>query len=213
MIETRWWLIRHAPVTAHGGRIYGARDLPCDTSSRRVFRRLAERLPEGAVWVTSHLTRTHQTADAILQEMAPDPLPERLSEPALGEQDFGDWQGMTHEELAGIRDGAWHRFWLAPAHERPPGGESFEDLTERVNTAVARLNERYRGRNIVAVTHGGTIRAKLALALGLSPERALAFEIANCSLSRLDFIEGATGSHAAETTGAWRVGHVNLLSD
>ena len=210
MSDTRWWWIRHAPVTAHGGRIYGASDVPCDVSAREVFQRLAGLLPSDAVWVTSHLQRTAQTADAILAEMTHEAPSERLRDAHLGEQSFGDWQGLTHAELAQQRAGAWHRFWLAPAHERPPGGESFEDLVERVGGAVARLNETYGGRDIVAVTHGGTIRAALALALEIVPERALAFEIANCSLTRLDFVAGPSGSHLRSTTGAWRVGQVNM---
>ena len=32
---------------------------------------------------------------------------------------------------------------------------------------IERLNEKHRGRDIVAVTHGGTIRAALGLALGI----------------------------------------------
>jgi broad specificity phosphatase PhoE len=175
--------------------------VPCDVSAREVFQRLAGLLPSDAVWVTSHLQRTAQTADAILAEMTPAAPSERLCDAHLGEQSFGDWQGLTHDELAQQRAGAWHRFWLAPAHERPPGGESFEDLVERVGPAVARLNETYGGRDIVAV---------LALALEIVPERALAFEIANCSLTRLDFVAGPSGSHLRSATGAWRVGQVNM---
>ena len=43
------------------------------------------------------------------------------------------------------------------------------------------------------------------------PERALAFEIANCSLTRLDFIVGPSGSHHPQASGAWRVGQVNFI--
>jgi len=62
---TRWWWIRHAPVR-DGGRIYGQSDLPCDCGDAAVFAGLAAELPAGAVWVTSNLIRTTQTAEAIL---------------------------------------------------------------------------------------------------------------------------------------------------
>ena len=65
-VRTRWWWIRHAPVRVDEGRIYGQRDLPCDCSDVRVFSALAAPLPRKAVWITSHLTRTRQTAQAIL---------------------------------------------------------------------------------------------------------------------------------------------------
>lgn len=217
---TRWWWIRHAPVTCHGGRIYGQDDHPADCTDPALFRGLAAALPPDAVWVASHLRRTHQTAEAIARairaangaggepDSSPEPLPRPLIEPGLAEQHFGEWEGLTIDELKSRRNAdAWHRFWLAPAHEAPPGGESFEQVVERVAAAVERLTTAYRGRDIVAVAHGGSIRAALAIALGLEPERALSFVIDNCSLTRLDHIDEpgtVTGG------GAWRVTTVNL---
>ena len=163
MSETRWWWIRHAPVTGHEGRVYGASDVPCDVSARDVFQRLAGRLPADALWVTSHLQRTSQTAEAIRTEMSPEQAATPLPVARLAEQNFGDWQGMSRADLAERRDGAWHRFWLAPAHERPPGGESFEDVVERVSKSITELTEQHRGRDIIAVTHGGTNSLPTAL--------------------------------------------------
>jgi broad specificity phosphatase PhoE len=75
---------------------------------------------------------------------------------------------------------------------------------ERVAAAVARITREHAGRNIVAVAHGGSIRAAVALALGLEPEAALALSIDNLSLTRLDHIDGPGNGHG------WRVGSVNL---
>ncbi|MGF1610607.1 MAG: histidine phosphatase family protein [Kiloniellales bacterium] len=218
-VVTRWWWIRHAPVNS-GGRIYGQNDMPADCSDPALFRRLATLVPAEAVWVTSHLQRTRQTAEAILahrpasedDERELGRLPSFLAEAALAEQHLGDWQGRSHAELRAQRDGAWHRFWLSPAHEAPPGGESFQQLIERVGPVVAKLTREHAGRNIVAVTHGGTIRAALAIALGLEAERVLSFSIDNCSLTRIDHIAGAPGSHAPDLTEAWRVACVNLMA-
>ena len=97
----------------------------------------------------------------------------------------------------------WRGFWLAPAHAAPPGGESFVDLIRRAQAAILRLNESHAGRDIVAVAHGGTIRAALAIALRLDPEMALAFSTDNLALTRIDHIAQREGE-------AWRVGGVNL---
>jgi broad specificity phosphatase PhoE len=208
---TRWWWIRHAPVDS-GGRIYGQGDLPANCSDFETFAALARLLPPDALWVVSQLRRTHQTAEAIRQHLkdATD-SPEFLVEPQLAEQHFGAWQGLSHDELARRRDGAWHRFWLAPAAEAPPGGESFVQVVTRVGATVQRLSGAHAGRDIVAVAHGGTIRAALSLALALDPERALALSIDNCSLTRIDHIAGAAGSHAEDQAdkGVWRVVRVN----
>ncbi|MGD9743205.1 MAG: histidine phosphatase family protein [Dongiaceae bacterium] len=207
-LVTRWWWIRHAPVTAHGGRIYGQTDLPADCSDAACFAALARQLPPEAVWVTTQLCRTHQTAAAI-HRAAGRECPAFVSEPGLAEQHFGDWQGLTHAELADRRDGHWHRFWLAPAEMAPPGGESFAAVVDRVGLAVERLTRAHAGADIVAVAHGGSIRAALAAALGLAPERALGFAIDNCSLTRIDHIEGASSSAEPGASRSWRVVRVN----
>ena len=212
---TRWWWIRHGPVNADG-RIYGQFDLPADCSNRGLFKGTADRLPPGALWLTSHLQRTRQTAAAMLAERpaladgAATPEALLAAEPRLAEQHFGDWQGLTHAELAETRGDAWHRFWLTPAHETPPGGESFVDLIARVGSAITDHSAAQPERDIVAVAHGGTIRAALALALDLDPEKALAFAIDYCSLTCIDFIAGAPGSHDPEAKGVWRVTAVNI---
>ena len=64
---------------------------------------------------------------------------------------------------------------------------------------MRRLNDEHAGRDIIAVTHGGTIRAALAEALDLDPERALAFTIDNLSLTRIDRFDGPELGHG------WRV--------
>lgn len=203
---TRWWWVRHAPVNS-GGRIYGAADVDADCSDPSLFRGLAARLPEPAIWVTSHLRRTHQTAEAIFEQRGDGAArPSLQQDPELGEQSFGDWQGLTYAECEESRGKGMETFWLAPAEETPPNGESFAALVERVSAAIRRLTEQHRGADIVAVTHGGTIRAALSLALKLPPAQVLAFSIDNCSLTRIDHIpsEHEPGGEA------WRVAGVNV---
>ncbi len=206
MTKTRWWWVRHAPVTATGGRIYGQSDPPCDTGDGATFRALAAMLPAHAVLVTSNLQRTAQTADAIAA--AGLDLPPPIAESAMAEQNFGDWQGRTpadvYDEL-GVR----HAFWLMPAHSRPPGGETFAELMDRVRGAILRLTHDHRGRDIICVAHGGTIRAALGIALGLDPERALTFSIDNCSLTRIDHFDGQTD----DPHGHWAVVRANQSAE
>jgi len=205
-IATRFWWVRHAPVD-HGGRIYGQLDLSCDCTETAIFAGLAGQLPRDAVWVTSNLRRTHETAAAIVRAGLPGPQlipgPDVIAIADLAEQHFGQWQGLAHEDLRQSRAGDFHRFWHAPAHEAAPGGESFFAVVERVSRAVRQLVETYPGRDVIAVAHGGTIRAALALALGLDPEAALSFTIDNCSITRIDHVEGPGMGHG------WRVVTVN----
>lgn len=201
MTETRWWWIRHAPVP-DGGRIYGQRDLDADCSDATAFKALAHELPRDAVWVTSNLRRTRQTAEAIVAAMghrAGDI--EMRAFPELAEQNLGDWQGLDRKEFFARRDLARFPFWLCGADDLPPNGETFTALTRRVHGVIHDLSAEVGGRDVIAVTHGGTIRAVLGLALGLTPESSLAFVTDNCSITRVD--------HLVSEPRRWRVVTVN----
>ncbi len=200
-VRTRWWWVRHAPVIVDEGRIYGQSDLPCDCSDARVFAGLARLLPRQAVWLTSNLARTRQTAQAILAAgdfASPDLHPDS----DLAEQHLGDWQGLDRRTFLMNRSQEPDSFWYATADERAPNGESFTDLVQRVGAAIERATKKHQGRDIVAVAHGGTIRAAIAIALNLPPRGGFAFMIDNCSLTRLDHYQGA------ERAG-WRVSAIN----
>jgi alpha-ribazole phosphatase len=201
-VRTRWWWIRHAPVIVDEGRIYGQSDLPCDCSDARVFESLATLLPRDAVWLTSNLVRTHQTAQAIFAGGAFAATPELVQDKDFAEQHLGDWQGLDRHTFLMNRSQEPDSFWYSEADERPPNGESFVDLVKRVGTAIERANRKYQGGNIVAVAHGGTIRAAIAIALGLPPRGGFAFLVDNCSLTRLDHYQGAERS-------GWRVTAIN----
>jgi broad specificity phosphatase PhoE len=76
------------------------------------------------------------------------------------------------------------------------------DLYNRVGRAIDRINGEHAGQDVIAVGHGGTIKAAIALALGGQPEKGLAFDIDNCSVTRLDHI--TSGS-----INVWRLPMVN----
>lgn len=190
MTETRWWWIRHAPVP-DGGKIYGQRDLDADCTDPVAFKALAHELPRDAVWVTSNLGRTRQTADAIIAAMGRKAGEIELRAiPELAEQHLGDWQGLDRKEFFAKRDLAVSPFWLCAADARPPNGETFLELTERVHGAIRQLSADVTGRDVIVVAHGGTIRAVLGLALGIDAEASLAFVTDNCSITRVDHIVG-----------------------
>jgi alpha-ribazole phosphatase len=188
VVTTRWWWIRHAPVRNDGGNIYGQKDLACDTSDRDVFEAVAKILPRNAVWYSSNLMRTHQTAEAIWAAGFPKPAT-MTWEADLAEQNLGQWQGMNRAAFIVSRPPG--SSWFADINEPAPGGESFMDLYDRTCRAIARINGEQAGQDVIAVAHGGTIKAALGLALGGQPERGLSFDIDNCSVTRLDHFESA----------------------
>ena len=202
--ETRWWWVRHAPVAGVDGVIYGANDVDCDVSDKVRLKALAKALPEGAVWVTSHLSRAIKTAQAVADAGLDFPQP--AIEEDLGEQNFGDWQGLSWDEMRKKDMDAYESFWADPTRTRPPGGESFADQIKRTGDVMGRLTIKHQGRDIVAIAHGGTIRAALSIALKLEPEQGMALRIDTLSISVIEHVEGGLLRGAG---GVWRVCGVN----
>jgi alpha-ribazole phosphatase len=183
--ETFLWLIRHAAVDGGAGTIHAA-DARADLGDRAQLEALRRHLPGEAASYASPWRRTVETARAL----GLDPV----LVPEFSEQDFGDWTGRRHDELAASGGDAYAQFWNDPARARPPGGESFEDQVARVRLGLARIG----AGSATLVVHSGTIRAALCIALDLTPQAALRFVIDPLSLTRIDRL--ATG---------WRVVSVN----
>jgi broad specificity phosphatase PhoE len=201
--ETRFWLIRHALVEENARAVlYGTMDVPlCETTLAAqgpMYRALARRLPRQAVWKVTPLSRTRRTAEAIFAAGYP---PRDLGvEPDLIEQALGAWQGLPHAELPAKLALTKHPFWPLAGREKPPGGESMVEVIVRAGAALERLARDYIGEDVAIVSHGGTIRAAVAHALGVAPDNALHLAINNLSLTCLDrYPEG------------WRVECVNEM--
>lgn len=184
---TRWYWVRHAPVLGATRELYDTPDEPADVSNAAAFSALAANLPKNAQWITSDLQRAQQTACAI--EAAGNTGASRTIDPRIAEQHFGDWFGQSHI-LTNTKGRAAHNFWFVDAATRPPGGESFLDLLARTAQAIDDHSRQHVGKTIVALSHGGNIRAAIAYALGIDPEKALAISVENLSTTRLDYYPG-----------------------
>jgi probable phosphoglycerate mutase len=85
-------------------------------------------------------------------------------EEAFVECDFGEWEGLTYEEVR-ERWSARLEAWQGSAGVAPPGGESFADVAARVRPAVARLAANHAGAPVVVCSHVTPIKLVLRDAL------------------------------------------------
>ncbi|WP_137699716.1 histidine phosphatase family protein [Marimonas lutisalis] len=178
---SRIFWIRHGPT--HAKTMVGWSDLPADLSDTAQLARLSAALPADAPVISSDLSRAAATADAIAG-----PRRRLPHDPDLREMHFGDWELKRHDE---IEDQAHaRRFWENPGDIRPPGGESWHELSSRVDAAVARLLAAHPGQDIVAVAHFGVILTQLQQALSLTPYEAFSHRIENLSVTELHWKGG-----------------------
>ena len=123
-------------------------------------------------------------------------LQDLQQEELLWEQDFGAWEGKRWQDI-----GADHPFWQDPASACPPQGESFAHVMERARRFAQ--SQAFPSEDCVILCHAGIVRSFLAIALDLSPEQALKFQIYHASLSLITRYDSAT----------WSVEAVNLTAD
>ena len=184
---TRLILVRHAESKMQGcylGRVDPSLSVQGRAQAATLARRMAgESL---AAVYSSSLKRALATAQMIA---APHGLEVSVIA-ELAELDFGDWDGLTYQEIAEV---APHRFnrWLAdPAEVRPPNGETLLEMSQRVMEAINGIITAHPGEMVVVVTHGGPARVIVCHALGipLSGQWRIRQDLA--AVSWLDFDEG-----------------------
>lgn len=186
---TTLYLARHGESDWNVERRWqGNADRPLTDLGRRQAGQLAERLastPLDAVY-SSDLLRARETAAAVARRQGL----EVRTLATLREVDVGSWSGLTREEVE-------ERFPAAFATWRQGGhgwvdGEAYEDMAERVVTAVLEIAGSHPGGSVLVVAHGGPIRALHAVALGLdiSEHRRLKPVAVNAHLSRLHVEDG-----------------------
>ena len=165
-------LVRHGRTTANAPGVLAGRSagVRLDDVGRDQSLRTAESLavvPLATV-VSSPLERCRQTSRIILGRQRGTPTV--LTDRALTECDYGEWQGRPLAELA--REPLWSVVQTQPSAAAFPGGESMAAMQARAVAAVRRHDaavqaEHGAGAVWAAVSHGDVIKSVLADALGM----------------------------------------------
>ncbi|HVM73193.1 MAG TPA: histidine phosphatase family protein [Anaerolineales bacterium] len=91
--------------------------------------------------------------------------------PGLADIDYGDWQGLTSEELLSRYPEMGPCWYRTPQLAQIPGGENLEAVRSRAIQTVEELVARHPGQTIVLVGHTVVNRIILLGVLGLGNER------------------------------------------
>ncbi|WP_433673434.1 bifunctional RNase H/acid phosphatase [Nocardia sp. CA-136227] len=183
---TRLLLLRHGQTELSVERRYSGRGNPPLTElGRQQAENAAAMLArKGGIEaiVCSPLGRARETAEAAGKALG---LPVRVLE-GLTETDFGAWEGMTFLE-ARDQDPELHGQWLGDPSIPAPGGESFDQVRERVESVRRDLVALYPGANVLVVSHVTPIKTLLQLALGVGPSLLYRLHLDLASLSIAEF--------------------------
>jgi broad specificity phosphatase PhoE/ribonuclease HI len=132
--------------------------------------------------VASPVRRTLESAEIIAERLG---RPVEV-EPRFAEMDFGRWDGLTFAEVV-ERDKPGLDGWLGSLETRPPGGESFREVEQRVLAGLDELLQAHPGKTVVVVSHVTPIKTLVARALGAPLEAVFRMELSPASVTVLSF--------------------------
>lgn len=175
---SRLFLVRHGPT--HAKSMVGWSDLPADLSDTAALGRLSAHLPAEALVVSSDLIRAIHTADAIQEDRSRLPHDKNLRE-----MHFGDWELKRFNEVEAEAPDHIRAFWETPGDVAPPNGESWNQVSHRVDTAIDKLMAAHPNRDLIVVAHFGVVLTQVARAEGLSANEAFSHKIDNLSVTTI----------------------------
>lgn len=104
--------------------------------------------------IASPLKRAYHTAEIVrgIKDV------EIIKNEGFMEINLGDFEGMRYDEIRNCCGDTLKKIEEDPFSNRYPNGENLIEFYKRVEKAFNDVIEKYKGRNILIVAHGGTIK-------------------------------------------------------
>lgn len=154
-------LVRHGQTEWNaGGRYQGQSNVALSNTGRKQARFLAERFPVrqlDAIY-TSDLDRAKETAECVGKRLGLTVCPEK----AFRELSFGDWEGLTYQEISSRWPEEAEKLFTAPDELVIPHGETFRDLQKRALDKIYSLYEKHIDQTVAVFAHGAINKTILA---------------------------------------------------
>lgn len=176
-------LVRHGQTEWNRiERFRGRADVPLNQTGLAQAEATAQRIAadwQPAAVYAGPLSRTVQTAEAIAAACQRQVEVEQR----LIDIDYGDWQGLTPDEVRERSPEALAAWYEIPHLARIPGGETLEQVRARALSAVNVLAAHHLDQTLVLVSHTVVNREILLGILGLGNERFWRLRQGNCAIN------------------------------
>jgi probable phosphoglycerate mutase len=173
------YFVRHGETDWNRAQRYqGHQDIPLNALGREQAvgngRRLAGALGAQAAaidYVSSPLLRATQTMELMRAELGLPPQGYRTDD-RLREIHYGHWEGELWNELPATDPQGFAAREADKWGWRPTGGESYRDLSNRVDEWLGGVE-----RDVVVAAHGGVMRVLRGLSLRLEPDAIFQLDV------------------------------------
>ena len=185
--QLRLILVRHGETVWNSERRVqgGGRDIELSEYGRKQIAGLARVFRDEQIdlILASPLSRAQETARSIAQHHDGVPI---FTDERLKEVDVGEFDGMSTVEMSRTFSELLLDWWKG-GRERLPGGESFEELQDRVWSVVGPYVEEPTYENVVVVSHYFVTLSIVFKAIDLPLDMLVRFRMDPASITALDF--------------------------
>jgi 2,3-bisphosphoglycerate-dependent phosphoglycerate mutase len=184
MTITRFCLVRHGETDWNAARrLQGHTDIDLNARGLAQAKQMAQALKkinlQFDVLYTSDLLRAAKTAQAI----------EALfntsanSNVALRERHLGALQGLTTNEASTREPELWKSHLSRNIEENLRDGESIQQFSDRIKTALEKIRADHLGKTILLVSHGGALDMMYRIASNQALDAKKTVAVPNASLN------------------------------
>ena len=149
--------------------------------------------------VTSPVRRTRESAEILAEVLGQHEID---VEDGFAEMEFGAWDGLTFLEVSERHQDDLDA-WLGSLEAAPHGGESFQQVQERVLAGLERTLQAHAGRTVVVVSHVTPIKTLVAHALDAPLLSVYRMELSPASVTVVSFFGG--GPDGGEPSASMRL--------
>ncbi len=182
-------------ITRHGetewnrqGRFQGSMNSELTEKGLLAAELLSERLENIDLdfIIASPLKRAYQTAEIARGTNDV----EIIKDEGLQEINLGEFEGMRYDEIKNSRGDILKKIEEDPFANRYPNGENLIEFYNRVEKTFKSIIQQYKGKNILIVAHGGTIKSIECYYKNKKIEKDwIGNVVSNCSLTCVEIDE------------------------
>jgi len=179
MSPTKLILVRHGETDDNKNLVFQGQDgrglnaRGRDQAARLAARLVAANVKPAALYA-SDLDRARETAEILGRALSLVPA----LDPDLREVFLGEWQGLSHAEIAARFPEQWAA-WQRGEDVKRGGGETYAELGARMARAVGRVAGAHPGQVAAIVSHGAAIKIFVARVLGLGTPALRAYRVSS----------------------------------
>ena len=185
-------LVRHGSLEKqYDGCYIGSTDLPLSGEGVKDAIALGSHFKPSDIGpiYASPMLRARQTAEQIALAAPDVPV---IHEDLLREIDFGEWEGLTFEQISKRDPVEAERWASSPVGFAFPGGEALDAFYSRIGR-IKQMLLSLEQDNIVLITHGGVIRCLICNILAIEMQKSLSLKIDRGSVSSMRLFQNGLG--------------------